>query len=87
MPQSAACTRAGTTLLVPIVRAPRAGFSRSPIVLSAQNRGDAYYPDSFGKVPRDRWKTSVHDGSHDTKTLKGAPLNTPWPNKSFDSTK
>jgi len=58
-----------------------------PYVLSAQNRGDAYYPDSFGKVPRDRWKTSVHDGSHDTKTLKGAPLNTPWPNKSFDSTK
>ena len=83
MPQSAACTRAGTTLLVPIVRAPRAGFSRSPIVLSAQNRGDAYYPDSFGKVPQDRWKTSAHDGSHYTKTLEGAPFTYTLPQQAF----
>jgi hypothetical protein len=85
--KSAACTKAGTTFLVPIVRPHAPDFPGAPIVLSAQNRGDASYPDSFGKVPQDRWKTSAHDGSHDTKTLEGAPLHTPCPNKPFDSTK
>ena len=81
-----ACTKASTTLLGPIVRAPRRIFPEL-YCASAQNRGDAYYPDSFGKVPRDRGKISAHDGRHDTKTLRGAPLHTPCPNRPLDSTK
>ncbi len=50
--KSAACTKTGTTLLVPIVRPTAPDFPGAPIVLSAQNRGNAYYPVRFGKYLR-----------------------------------